>query len=110
MVATDDLALEGIPGGLGLRGKAGLRRAKPFFTVEFFRSSRVIGCRKSISDTDMHKCEFVTKVTLTISADARDDLRRWAERNLTTMSAEMVRAIRERAQREHKERNTGMVG
>jgi hypothetical protein len=52
----------------------------------------------------MHKSESATKVTLTISTDALSDLEHWAQHNLTTMSAEMVRAIRERAQREHPER------
>jgi hypothetical protein len=58
----------------------------------------------------MHKSESAIKVTLTISSDARADLERWAERNLTSLSAEMVRAVRERAQRELRAPDKRMVG
>lgn len=43
-------------------------------------------------------------MTLRIAADARDALERWADQNLTTLTAEVTRSIRERAQRERWER------
>ncbi|QPF88616.1 hypothetical protein [Bradyrhizobium commune] len=40
------------------------------------------------------------KTTLAIPADVREALERWAQQNLTSMTAEIARAVRERAQRE----------
>jgi predicted transcriptional regulator len=44
-------------------------------------------------------------VTMTVKApdDVRQKLAEWAQKNLTSMSAEVVRSIRERAQREQAE-------
>jgi hypothetical protein len=47
------------------------------------------------------------KTTLTLTIDAFKDLERWAKMNLTSLSAETTRAVRERAAAERRERTSG---
>jgi hypothetical protein len=42
------------------------------------------------------------KITLTTAPDVREQLEAWARSNLTNLSAEMVRSVRERALHERK--------
>jgi hypothetical protein len=48
----------------------------------------------------MHKSDSTSKITLTITDDARAQLERWAQENLTSLSAEMTRSVRLRARME----------
>jgi hypothetical protein len=51
----------------------------------------------------MHKAGHTTKMTLTVTADVRRQLETWAQQNLTSLSAEMLRAVRFRARAERAE-------
>jgi hypothetical protein len=59
-----------------------------------------IGRRKHVSRTAfrMHKSDSTAKITLTVTTDVRAQLEHWAKQNLTSLSAEMNRAVRFRAQ------------
>lgn len=41
---------------------------------------------------------------LRVPADVREQLQTWAERNVSSMTCELVRAVRERAERERAEK------
>jgi hypothetical protein len=51
----------------------------------------------------MHKAKGTRKITLTTTDDAIQHLEQWARDNLTSLSAEMVRAVRFRAASEREE-------
>jgi hypothetical protein len=44
------------------------------------------------------------KMTLRVAGDARRALEIWSQQNLSTMTAEVTRCVRERIQREQRER------
>jgi hypothetical protein len=48
----------------------------------------------------MYETNHDMKITVRIAGDCRKSLETWAEQNISTMQAELSRAIRERAQRE----------
>ena len=52
----------------------------------------------------MHKAQNTRRITLTVTPDVMDKLEEWAARNLSSWSAEAVRAVRERAAQEACER------
>jgi hypothetical protein len=58
----------------------------------------------------MHKSDSTSKITRTITDDARAQLECWAQENLTSLSAEMTRSVRFRAQAEHKAKAAVTVG
>jgi hypothetical protein len=51
----------------------------------------------------MHKAGPITKITLTITEDVWRQLETWAQQNMTSLSAEMLRAVRFRAHAERAE-------
>jgi hypothetical protein len=50
----------------------------------------------------MHKTSPTAKITLTITDDVKLQLETWAQENMTSLSAEMLRAVRFRARAERK--------
>jgi hypothetical protein len=47
-----------------------------------------------------NKATLAAKITLTITEDVRRQLETWAQQNMTSLSAEMLRAVRFRARAE----------
>jgi hypothetical protein len=52
----------------------------------------------------MHKAPGARRVTLTVTPDVARLLEGWAAQNMSSLSAEMVRAVRERATQEAREK------
>jgi hypothetical protein len=52
----------------------------------------------------MHKNPDARRITVTVTPDVMDLLEAWAARNLSSLSAETVRTVRERAAQEAREK------
>ena len=52
----------------------------------------------------MNQANDVTVMTVKAPKDVRQKLRKWAAENVTSMQAEFVRSVRERAEREQREK------
>ncbi|MBR0910822.1 Arc family DNA-binding protein [Bradyrhizobium sp. 521_C7_N1_3] len=52
----------------------------------------------------MNQSHDMTTLTLKVPGDVREKLKAWATHNVTSMTAELVRSVRERMARERAER------
>jgi hypothetical protein len=55
----------------------------------------------------MNKAQGVRLLSIKLPADVRDKLAAWAADNISSLNAEIVRSVRDRAEREERERITG---
>jgi hypothetical protein len=65
---------------------------------------RSICASNRIFEALMHKARGARRITVTVTEDVMRSLEQWAAQNLSSLSAETVRAVRERAAQEVRER------
>ena len=54
----------------------------------------------------MNRTQDTTMMTLKVASDVREKLKEWARDNISSMTAELNRSVRERAEREKREAAT----
>jgi predicted transcriptional regulator len=55
----------------------------------------------------VNQAQGVSLMTVKVPSDVRRKLEEWAKFNVSSMNAELIRAVRERAEREQREKAAG---